>query len=132
MSDRIAEIRAYVADEMRFGFAPPLAARAIVDLLVAVDDREREIERLRDLIDRPSVGDFLESVRLEAAHQKERWGAQHDATKEPPDWYWVVGHLAGKAVHAAITGDRVKALHHTISSAAVLANWHAALTGASG
>lgn len=39
--------------------------------------------------------------------------------------------LGGKALAAAKAGDRDKALHHTISSAAALANWHAALSGAS-
>ena len=46
------------------------------------------------------------------------------------DWFWLVGYLAQKAAFADIGGDREKALHHTISTAAALANWHAALLGA--
>lgn len=34
-----------------------------------------------------------------------------------------------KALAAAVKGDRDKARHHTISSAAVLLNWHEQLSG---
>jgi hypothetical protein len=59
------------------------------------------------------------------AHQVERWGTVHDRAKAPADWFWLVGYLGGKALHANAAGDREKALHHTISTAAVLANWWA-------
>lgn len=88
-----------------------------------------QIQELRDRLNTPELHDFAKVVVLEAAHQRERWGSDHDAGKEPQDWFWLIGWLAGKAVHAAITGDRDKALHHTISAAAALANWHAALNG---
>jgi hypothetical protein len=71
---------------------------------------------------------FLESTRVEVAHQIERWGTVHDRAKEPADWYWLLAYLSGKALASAIAGDVEKAKHHTISSAAVLANWHAQLT----
>jgi hypothetical protein len=79
----------------------------------------------------PELYDFSEAVRVEAAHQRERWMAEHDAGKSPADWFWLVGYLAGKALHATTSGDRARALHHTISTAAALANWHASLMGAS-
>lgn len=91
---------------------------------------EAEVERLRARLNTPELDDFVSAVVLEAQHQRERWAAEHDAGKEPQDWFWLVGWLAGKAVQAAITGDFAKAKHHTISSAAVLANWHARLIGA--
>ena len=90
---------------------------------------EAEVERLNALINSPHVNDFLEAVRTEAAHQCERWGVESDAGKGPTDWFWLLGFLAGKAVWAATHGDREKALHHTISSAAVLLNWHAHMSG---
>jgi hypothetical protein len=68
---------------------------------------------------------FVDGTRQEVAHQIQRWGTVHDRAKEPQDWFWLVGYLAGKALKAHIDGDVNKALHHTISSAAVLANWHA-------
>lgn len=91
-----------------------------------------EVARLRALLDAPELHDFAKGVALEAAHQRERWAANHDAGKDPEDWFWLLGWLGGKAVHAARTGDLEKAKHHAISSAAVLANWHARLLGANG
>jgi hypothetical protein len=93
--------------------------------------REAQAERDAALakLQRPEVEDFLSAVVLEAAHQLERWGAEHDARKGPEDWFWTLGYLSGKALAAALRGDREKALHHTISSAALLANWHARLAG---
>lgn len=89
----------------------------------------REVERLTSLLNRPEVDDFIKGVPLEAAHQVERWGVQHDAGKAPLDWFWLIGFLAQKAATAAIGGDLGKAKHHTISTAAALANWHAQLAG---
>lgn len=88
-----------------------------------------ERDRLHELINTPHVDDFLEAVRLEAAHQCERFGVDNDAGKAPSDWFWLIGYLAGKALAAAIKGDTQKALHHTISSGAALLNWHAHMSG---
>lgn len=96
-----------------------------------IADLEAEVARLTALLNTPEMVDFGAAVVREAAHQRERWGAAHDATKKPQDWFWLLGFLAGKALHAATAGDLDKAAHHTISSAAALANWHAAITGAS-
>lgn len=82
---------------------------------------------LEELINSPETEDFLMGVKIEAAHQVEKWGEAHDRGKSAENWFWLVGYLAGKCLRAAITGDRVKALHHTISSAAALANWHRAI-----
>jgi hypothetical protein len=81
-------------------------------------------DQLHNLINTPQIHDFIKAVPLEASHAMNRWGETHDAEKEPPDWFWLLGYLAGKALHASITGDYDKALHHTISSAGVCANWH--------
>jgi hypothetical protein len=88
----------------------------------------RECDRLSALINNPQTSEFLEAVRLEAAHQRERWGAASDRSKSAENWYWLVGYLAGKCLRAAITGDKQKALHHTISAAAALAQWFDAIT----
>lgn len=87
----------------------------------------REVIRLHDLVNSPELEDFLKGVRLEAAHQVERWGDAHDREKSAEHWFWLVGYLAGKALRAAINGDREKGLHHCISSAAALLNWHSAI-----
>jgi hypothetical protein len=86
---------------------------------------------IRDqIINTPETADFMAGVPIEAQHQRERWGVDHDAGKSPFDWFWLIGYLAQKAADAAVRGDVEKARHHTISTAAALANWHAALTGA--
>lgn len=83
-----------------------------------------------DVVNTPETADFMAGVPLEAAHQRDRWGVDHDAGKAPLDWFWLIGYLAQKAADAAMRGDSEKARHHTISTAAALGNWHAALTGA--
>ena len=89
---------------------------------------EAERDRLHALINSPQTAEFLPAVAAEKAHQIERWGTAHDRSKSAEHWFWLVGYLAGKALRASISGDRQKALHHTISSAAALANWHDAIT----
>ncbi|WCT73965.1 hypothetical protein PQ455_01650 [Sphingomonas naphthae] len=84
----------------------------------------------QSIINTPETADFMAGVPIEAAHQRDRWGADHDAGKTPFDWFWLVGYLAQKAADAAVRGDAEKAKHHTISTAAALANWHAAIAGA--
>lgn len=87
-------------------------------------------DKLREeIINSPETYDFMQAVPLEAAHQRARWGSDHDAGKNPFDWFWLIGYLAQKAAQAATCGDIEKAKHHTISTAAALANWHATLDG---
>jgi hypothetical protein len=93
----------------------------------AMGERVRELEAI---LNTPEVEDWAKGCRLEAAHQRERWGVDHDAGKSPFDWFWLVGYLAQKAAASAVAGDTEKAKHHTISTGAALANWHLALCGA--
>lgn len=79
---------------------------------------------IRALVERPQIQEFTTAATLEAAHQRARWGNEHDDSKTPEDWFWVLGYLSGKALAAYNAGDIEKAQHHTISSAAVLAHWH--------
>lgn len=92
-------------------------------------DAKVEIEYLRGLISRPYVGAWLDEILIEAAHQRDRWGAEQDHGKAPEDWFWLVGYLAGKALASHKAGDAAKAHHHTVSTAAVLAHWAAAIGG---
>jgi hypothetical protein len=123
-----------------------------VSMLELIEERHRlraEVARLEALINNPHTNDFLEAVRTEAAHQRERWAADHDAGKADADWFWLIGYLAGKALSAAefvracedvnepllvhgayVEKQRGKALHHIITAAAALLNWHAHRTGA--
>lgn len=88
-----------------------------------------EIDRLNLLINTPHTHDFIEAVKLEMPHQRERWGSGHDAGKAPVDWFWLVGYLAGKALHALVSGNAEKGKHHVITTAAALGNWFLAITG---
>lgn len=86
---------------------------------------EREdCQAVRALLNRPEIDDFLAGVKLEAAHQMLRWGPGQDREKDPEEWFWVVGYLAGKALQAQRTGDDGKFMHHLITLAAVASNWH--------
>lgn len=94
-----------------------------------VTELKTEVERLLALIGRPYVGAWTDEILIEAAHQRDRWGSNHDHGKQPEDWFWLIGYLAGKALAAHKVGDMQKAHHHTVSTAAVLAHWAAAIDG---
>lgn len=83
----------------------------------------QEVYRLSGLINTPHTKDFLEAVRMEAAHQLVKRNDE-DLCKSPWDWFWTCGYLCQKAASAALRGDKQKALHHTISTAALMCNWH--------
>lgn len=100
---------------------------------ISIEEEQELRDRIAALeaeLNRPETADFMRGVPLEAAHQRQRWGAAHDAGKAPLDWFWLIGYLAQKAATAAIAGDLEKAKHHTISTAAAMANWHLQLSGA--
>lgn len=106
-------------------------------LLGDITEREQEAmllladkaARMNALLNTPELIDFAKGVQLEAAHQRERWGSEHDAGKTPYDWFWLVAHLATRALEADKRGDLDKMRHHMITTAAALANWHAATLG---
>lgn len=92
----------------------------------ALEKAKARILELERLINTPHTKDFLRAVELEAAHQIERWGKQHDLHKTPEDWLWTLCFLATKATQAARYKDKEKYKHHIITSAALLLNWHKA------
>jgi hypothetical protein len=104
------------------GSAPPAEPSAPVEVLA-------ELERLQAIINTPQADDFIRAVSIEAEHQRQRWGVEHDAKKTPADWFWLVGYLAGKALHAHAADNAEKAEHHVITTAAACANWHLAMFG---
>lgn len=88
-----------------------------------------EVRELRALINSPRIDEFFEAVRIESAHQVERWGVEHDAGKRSEDWITLFTYLLGKAATAHFAGNRDKLLHHIITVAAVALNWHRNATG---
>lgn len=103
-----------------------------ITLSKMIDDNRKlqaEVENLRSLISRPYMGAWADEILIEAAHQRDRWGADHDHGKSPEDWFWLIGYLAGKCLAAHKAGDIQKAHHHTVSTGAVLAHWAASIDG---
>lgn len=101
-------------------------------LKAACDERDEARKTLAEsskAYDSPVTSDFIEGIRNEAAHQVTRFGADHDSGKDAQDWFWLLGWLSGKAVHAAEQGDTDKLLHHIVSSGAMLLNWYAHAAG---
>lgn len=111
----------------------------------------RAARELLRLIDTPELVDFPKAVHMEAVHQVQRWGTSDRKEKQPYEWFWLLAHLATRALEhhkeaeriasrwgvdppnaahqAAIDHHREKAVHHTITAAAVLAHWHASIIG---
>jgi len=91
----------------------------------------QEVSRLRNLnsalinrLNNPEINNFVEGVTIEAAHQVERWGEEHDASKTFEQWVALMTRLLGKFVDANWNHEGDKALHHLITLAAVCANAH--------
>lgn len=94
-----------------------------------MESLQREVARLKALINTPRTDDFFEAVRNEAAHQVERWGTEHDAGKRPEDWIALLVYLTGKATKAYYDGDGNKLRHHIVTVGAVCLNWLRNLNG---
>ncbi len=120
---------------------------------------EKERARLHDLVNTPELVNFPKAVQLEAVHQVERWGKDDRTSKVPSDWHWLAAHLAGRALEhhkeaerlqpqlqawslncpdadllltsmrEQIAFHREKAVHHCITTAAVMSHWHASVLG---
>ncbi len=103
------------------------SAKSLLRSSLSVLSRLEDYANERKQIDTPIIDDFLEGVKREAAHQRGRWGSDHDKRKDHGNWLFLIGHLGSKALHSAIAGDKDKAMHHTITTAAALYNWHDAI-----
>lgn len=118
-------------------------------------------DHLESIINTPELIDFPKAVMLEAQHQEARWGTSDREGKTPAAWFWLLSHLATRALEHHKEAERIgeqieqrqvstdengmlvevallrvnqrhhreKAAHHTITSAAVLAHWHASVIG---
>ncbi len=93
-----------------------------------IEAQRAEIDRLNAIIHTPHADDFWKAASIEAEFQQQTRAAE-DGDKTPAAWFWLVGYLAGKALHAHAADNSEKAEHHIITTAAVLANWHRAVFG---
>lgn len=128
LADDYAHCFSFVGDDSMLRARQALHTALQAYLPASIADLHAELVRLHAVINEPHNDHFLQGASIEKEHQRQRWGDAHDRSKSAEHWYWLVGYLAGKALRAAISGDREKALHHTISSAAALANWHDAIS----
>lgn len=92
---------------------------------LAITTEERDA--LSALVNSPQTAEFLSAVQAEGAHQVQRYGEARDRSKSATAWFHLLAYLSGKACRAAIEGDKEKALHHCISSAAMLGEWFKAI-----
>lgn len=94
----------------------------------AACDLRRAYKQLAARVSTPHTGEFVESVALEAAHQIERWGVEHDAGKRREDWITLVTYLLGKIALAHFDRDDEKLKHRIVATCAALLNWYRAET----
>jgi hypothetical protein len=142
LAKRLDELSRAVTEQRWGEFSMQIPADPKRDADIVLMDAATELVRMHTLLNTPHTAEFLEAVKLEAMHQRERWAAEHDAGKTDADWFWLVGYLAGKALFSSKEATREgnsealedayreKAVHHIITTAAALLNWHAARTGA--
>lgn len=90
-----------------------------------IKELEGERKRLYELINNPEIQDFIKGMTLEAAHQTERWGLEHENSQPPHHFVLVVTKIAGKMCGDVWDYDVEKFKHHCIALAAVMANVHA-------
>lgn len=126
--EAVAELEACISDPMWADHAEVSKMR-LRHWDAVIVGLQAEVERLNAIINQPQKDDFLRAVSTEAEHQRQRWSESHDAGKLPSDWFWLIGYLGGKALHAHVMGDIEKTEHHIITTAAACANWHLALFG---
>lgn len=91
---------------------------------------ESELENIKRKLNTPELTNFIEGVRLEAVHQQEKWGPEHDKRKRPGDWSLLLDYIKGKQVKAVWDGDLDKLKHHLITMSAICYNYHKCITDA--
>lgn len=120
--DRIDELEGKLDAELKSGSE---LFENVSGLLDHVDTLTAERDAMREALNTPEIDDFVRGVTLEAQHQRERWPKGHDDGKSPADWFWTLGYLSQKAMTSDQDGNVDKLKHHLITSAALMANWHA-------
>lgn len=133
----VKALRAHIAAIQAACDAQRTAALVLADRLEQAEDNALQFKADRDAalarLNTPEVKDFAAAVVLEAQHQRARWSTEHDAGKTDADWFWLIGYLAGKALHNPPNEmpPNDARLHRIITVAAAAANWHAATSGSS-
>lgn len=133
-----AEYREAVSGETAAPAKDPLWNAASKSAAAPATPTTAELIELRtkaakyDAINTPELYDFITATVNEALHQREKWGVEADGGKADADWFWLIGYLAGKALHNPPKegmGDVDARLHRIITVAAAACNWHGATLG---
>ncbi len=94
------------------------AQQEIAELKRQVERLEEKNARLKSLINRPELDDFIEGFKIEAAHQTERWGETDEELKPPHHYILVYNKLLGKLAVSVFDRNEEKFRHHLITLAA--------------
>ncbi len=95
--------------------------------VLAIEEQPKEETReqyLERLINNPEIENFLEGVKLEAAHQIERWGLEKEERNPPHHYILVMAKILGKMSTDIFDRDVEKFKHHCIAVAAEMHNLH--------
>ncbi len=119
------------ADERTIAERAAMMIATMTEAAVEAGRMREQLRSLQEQINTPELHDFVAGVLLEAAHQRQRWPSAHDAGKTDADWFWLIGYLAGKALHNPPNdmSPEDARLHRIVATAAAAANWHAAKLG---
>lgn len=93
-------------------------------LVSEVERLRADNRRLRGILDQPDPAEFMYATEVEMRYQQAHWGEEHDSGKVDADWFWLIGYLAGKALHRGEDDGRDKLLHRITTVSAAAGNWH--------
>lgn len=120
-------IATYGVDKTHCAAVARVGAAIVAGVVAPLEAKDAEIARLRALLNNPQVKEFFAAVEVEAAHQREKWGENHDAGKDLGDWSLLFQYIMGKQAQAVYDQNWPKYLHHLITLAAICSNAHRAL-----
>lgn len=86
--------------------------------------KEYSRDDLIELLANPRLLDFLESVRLEAAHQPATWNEINAQMQHPAEWPNLIVHMLGKIIQADMVSNPRTYLANVIAIAAACYHWH--------
>jgi hypothetical protein len=95
------------------------------DLLLE-EIRQDAVTAIESAFDDPVIDDFIEGLRIEIPYQQHVWNVE-DAGKSISCWIRLIHHLTAKIGESDWNHKPDKAKHHIITTAAALANFHAAM-----
>lgn len=91
---------------------------------IFTDEATVRLQYLEKLISNPEIENFIEGLRIESAHQTDKWGQREEESKWPQDYALVLDKLKGKQALAIWDYDKEKYKHHLITMSAVCHNIH--------